>query len=219
MDSFAVRFGRVLNHGTMALTEAGRLAYWSTTNVYDMIGLNTPYTAKHPPSLAYLDTLDPDIVMFHAAGTIDFDKLPVASAPLKTAGVLRLDAGSLPGAVNESFQRYLRAVPADYRSSDLPTKIAPVVMNLFVATRRNYDVFAVHYNHSYTHIFGVKVDQSSTRDLEDAILTAYDQTYLSYAAAKRFPPSLAPTIVRLVSQGRAAVGKRVARLTHWARLR
>ncbi|HET8934585.1 MAG TPA: hypothetical protein VFN67_14150 [Polyangiales bacterium] len=45
-----------------------------------------------------------------------------------------------------------------YGSADLPTKIAPVVLSAYLATRRDFDVFDVQYNDSFTHIFGVKRD-------------------------------------------------------------
>jgi hypothetical protein len=196
MDGFAVRLGSCLSHEKMVLTEAGRMAYWSTAAVFDMIGLNLPYTAKHPPSLRYVESLRPDIVMFHAAGTIDFNKVYNAFREPHTPAVLRIDGRLLAAAIAPQFQSYLRKVPKDYRGYDLPTKIAPVVLSQFLATHVDFDVFAVRYGNSYAHIYGVKRGLESTRCIEDAIFTCHEQPYFSYAAAKHFSPSWLDGLVR-----------------------
>ena len=189
MDSFALRLGPMLGNDKVALTEAGRMAYWSDATVFDMVGLNLPHTAKHPPNIAYLADLDPDVVMFHAAGTIDFDRLPIKRGTPNDATVVKLDARRLPSTVEEPYRKYLDDVPLSYGRTDLPTKIAPVVLSAYLAMRRDFDVFAVQYNDSFTHIFGVKRDRPGAPAIKKIVQAAHDLPYLSYAAAKRLPPS------------------------------
>jgi hypothetical protein len=57
---------------------------------------------------------------------------------------------------------------------------------LFLATHQGYAVYAVHYNASYTHVFGIREGRASSAAIERALLESYRQPYLSYAAAKKF---------------------------------
>jgi hypothetical protein len=53
----------------IALTEAGRMAYWTPGPKYDLIGLNTPRTALEGPSVSFLNEIRPDLIFIHTAGT------------------------------------------------------------------------------------------------------------------------------------------------------
>lgn len=56
----------------LAITEAGRFAYWLNGEKYDLVGLNTAETARSGASPEYLEGLDPDIVFFHVANTLNY---------------------------------------------------------------------------------------------------------------------------------------------------
>jgi len=47
---------------TIALTEAGRMAYWANGTKLDLIGLNTPYPAIHGLDVPYLERHRPDLL-------------------------------------------------------------------------------------------------------------------------------------------------------------
>ena len=49
----------------IALTEAGRIAYWTNGKKYDLVGLNTAYPAVNGLDIEYLRHLQPDIVFIH----------------------------------------------------------------------------------------------------------------------------------------------------------
>ena len=72
LDRFSYELGRRLDRDTVvALTEAGRLPFWTQAQVVDLVGLNTRETARKPPTPASLREMDPDIVMFHHDWTLD----------------------------------------------------------------------------------------------------------------------------------------------------
>lgn len=61
-------------HSTIALTEAGRLAYWNQAGkhkIIDLVGLNSVYPAKNTISYQYLEQLAPDMIMYDHAGQIN----------------------------------------------------------------------------------------------------------------------------------------------------
>lgn len=56
---------------TIALTEAGRMAYWNDAQTFDLVGLNTSHTALNKVDLQYLSNLDPDLIFIHTASTLE----------------------------------------------------------------------------------------------------------------------------------------------------
>lgn len=189
MDSFAIRLGRVLDDQTLVLTEAGRMAYWNTATVHDMVGLNTAYTARQPPSVAYVEGLAPDIVMFHVAGTLRPRRLILLHGDsFREDRVLHVDPSSLYRAVQPSYRDLLSDDPVDYRDALKATKIAPVVLAHYLSQRDDFDVFAVRYGGHFHHIFGVRKDQPFTAVVENELLRAQELGYVSYAEAKGFAP-------------------------------
>ena len=61
---------KVDEDATIALTEAGKLAYWMPGKKYDLIGLNTARTAISGASVQYIEELSPDLIMAHHAGLL-----------------------------------------------------------------------------------------------------------------------------------------------------
>ncbi len=52
------------------MTEAGRMAYWTRGQKYDLVGLNTPETAVNGPSEEFIEAISPDIIFIHTAGVL-----------------------------------------------------------------------------------------------------------------------------------------------------
>ncbi len=79
VERFAVQLGRTVGRDdTLAVTEPGRIPYWSDARVVDLAGSNTWETAAEPPTVAYLEALAPDLVMLERSGatcTADVDTL------------------------------------------------------------------------------------------------------------------------------------------------
>jgi hypothetical protein len=91
VDVFARALPRLTGgQAHLATTEAGRLAYFAQDPVLDLDGLNTPETARRPPSDSLLDRFDPDLVLIHHAGTLDEARFgaPVGEDVIALAGPL-----------------------------------------------------------------------------------------------------------------------------------
>jgi hypothetical protein len=185
MDCFAVRMGRALRNETLALTEAGRMAYWTDAAVHDMIGLNDAHTAKHPPTVSYVRTLNPDVVLFHVAGTLDLARSRAVGGRSLADPVVEIDARSLISAVRPPFQPFIGSNASDYAANAPPSKLAPVVLAQFLATSPEYEVFAVRYGASLSHVFGVRRGQPYTHAVEEELERAQALPYFSYAQAKK----------------------------------
>lgn len=74
VNQFAHDLSTVINNQhTIVLTEAGRLAYWNQagTVIVDLVGLNTPFPAKNLADIDYVETISPDVIMYHHAYLID----------------------------------------------------------------------------------------------------------------------------------------------------
>lgn len=55
-----------LHHGSLAVSEAGRLPYYSKWQTYDLLGLNTPELARKEVDSLFLAKLNPDLIVLHS---------------------------------------------------------------------------------------------------------------------------------------------------------
>jgi hypothetical protein len=184
MDPFAVETAPLLSDLTIATTESGRMSYWNHAVVQDLVGLNSPFIAEHPVTTTYLNELKPDLVMFHAAYTLDLSATAHVG-DLEHDRVIRVEAASLLPAVREQFREYAERDLPRYRADDLPVTVAAVVASHYLALHaRDFDVFFVRYGDDFNHVFGVEQGQPYTQALEAAILNS-NRRYISYTSAKR----------------------------------
>jgi arabinofuranosyltransferase len=208
IDAFAVRVGRIEGIRRVALTEAGRLPYWSDAEVFDVAGLNTPRTARRPATLDWLDRVDPDLVLFHAASAVD----PARLRYLDPAGervAERVDPTTLARAIRPRFA-HLGGDLRSYDGLDVPTtRVASVVLARFLSERPGYDVFAVRYGGARDHLVAVRTGAPFTAAVIEALRAADDGSTITWAEAKGFTEgSLACRLVAAVGRaaGAAALG-------------
>jgi hypothetical protein len=154
MDSAAVNLGPVLRGKTVVLTEAGRLPYWSDATVYDVVGLNHAHFAHHPPTVAFIEQLDPDVVMFHSADTVVPRR--AIRKRIKPGRIVLLSNERLRGAVRKRQRLYLDLTRDTYDRFDVPTRMGAVVLADFLSRHPEYEVFAVRYGKRMNHIYGVR---------------------------------------------------------------
>src|SRR5882724_10091753 len=77
IDVLPARLAEVMQPGrTIALTDAGRLAYWTNTPIVDVAGLNYAPTALRPPSVAMLREIDPDVLLIHPGAAVVDETFP-----------------------------------------------------------------------------------------------------------------------------------------------
>jgi len=134
----------VPENSTVALTEAGRFAYWLPGRKFDLVGLNTPETAIDGASVSFLESLDADLVFIHHANTIP-------SLICKTGEDF----------CEVSSERFLTITNADNSLSfldveDRATRAAAAATAYLVEYSLEYTLYAVRYGGSYTHLYAVR---------------------------------------------------------------
>jgi hypothetical protein len=166
-DTFAVFLGRELGRErVLALTEAGRLSYWTDARVEGLVGLNTIRTALDPVDLGYLSELDPDVVLFYAG---PFDIRGVLG---DRGALVELQRGDLARAVRPEFRADFEREIERYTRTLTPEKTAALVAARFLESNPTYAVYAVRNEGNYSHVYGFR------KDLPEfpAILTALRAT-------------------------------------------
>lgn len=145
------------------LTEAGRFAYWAPGEKYDLVGLNTDYTALNGPSQTYIESLDPDIVFIHLAGLIQHD--------CGNANFCTLSRSALSNKT-KAAQRL------DRQYQDRVRQSAVASLSFLQASPTDYEFVFVRYG-NFDHFYALKRDSPA---LLNAFYTALD---LSFTPAGR----------------------------------
>lgn len=157
----------------IALTEAGRMAYWNQKGgheIIDLVGLNTVYPAKNMIGVDYLESLDPDVLMYHHAGMLNTKWLDGVED-----GVISLTVNRLENVDEWSAVARKRLTKA---------RNASVVATQFLREHFDeYDVFLVDYakDGTYAHVYGFR----KTIGIKDEMLAEFrlglgKETALSY---------------------------------------
>jgi len=183
VDDFAPEFGRLLGpERVVALTEAGRLCYWTRARVEDTIGLNTPRTALAPPDLEYFESLSPDVLMFHAGLT----SLRIALRDRKEP-VVEISTDLLAQCLRADYLPIYRDGITTY-GKDVPDTVAVILMARYLAKSGNYDVYAVKYGNFFNHVYAIKKGlPEEARIVELLNETAGGRVpYRSYAEVQHF---------------------------------
>ena len=178
MDRFSFELGRRLDRDTVvALTEAGRLPFWTQAQVVDLVGLNTRETARRPPTPASLRELDPDIIMFHHDWTLDVSRLPghpegdVIPVTVPLRELVLPQFRSLLGASGQSYDE----LPVDH------VKMAPLVAAEFLSQMREaYDIYLVRYLRGYAHVYGIKKELAQREEIPRLLQEAHERGPSSY---------------------------------------
>jgi hypothetical protein len=156
IDRFAFEARACLPRGTrLALTEAGRMAFWSDAQITDLVGLNTARFAARPPALEDLRALDPDVVMLHHAGALD----------LRASGLGPIVEVEAPLAAHfvpwvGPQERFTADAARPYRELALPNVTMAAIAGVWFLSeeRARYDVLAVRYRGELAHVYGIRRD-------------------------------------------------------------
>jgi hypothetical protein len=164
-------------NSTIALTEAGRLAYWNQKGghrIVDLVGLNTEYPALNIIDVEFVESLDPDMVMFHQAGTIDVSVLAhqendIINISDEMSGILK---------VRDKYE------VSNY-SELTKVKLAAVIANKFLAENfTQYDIFFIKYGKRHDHIYAFKKSLGMKDTMQDVFEDSFKQenksSYYSY---------------------------------------
>jgi hypothetical protein len=157
---------------TIALTEAGRMAYWNDARTIDIVGLNTPHVAINKLDLEYLSTIDPDVIFVHTADTLE----PLASNP-----------GNTIEASIDFVDEHLRS-PMSWQDVQDPVIRATYVTYEFLRQRPEaYRLIFASYMGDFSHLYAVKVGGNVDWDaFKQRLDASFDETaWMSYMDMKR----------------------------------
>jgi hypothetical protein len=187
VEGFAPALGaRLEPSDTVVLTEAGRVAYFTSARVEDMAGLNDPASARIPASLERVRALAPDVVLYHHGATLDVATLTSASPGRP---VVRVEPEVLARAVRPEARDLFEHGAASYADAGGRAHlVAAGVLTRYLAESREHTVFAVDYraNGRYDHVLGVRPERWTPQDVEAALLAACRfEGHLSYLDLQR----------------------------------
>jgi len=143
----------------VALTEAGRIAYWTDGKKFDLVGLNSVHPAVNGLDLDYMGRLQPDIVFIHTAQTLM--PWPDRAEPYFSVSIADV--------------RQKIAEPRDWQGESDPVNRAPLVVYEFLAQyESDYDIVMVRYYGMYAHLYAIR--RSGAVPFSDFI-AALDQSF------------------------------------------
>jgi hypothetical protein len=187
IDVFPARLASVLKPGrTIALTDAGRLAYWTDTPTIDVAGLNYAPTALHPPSVELLRRLDPDVLLIHPGAAIAGETFPAVSGAL---GHWQLGPERIAAQISPRYQPLYEHGLDEYGATSNTATVAAVVMLRYLAECGDeYMIEVVRYQGGYRHVFAFRRSLPEAPQIRDALSeSTTGRGYASYAALKGFP--------------------------------
>lgn len=184
VDTFAVEMGHILpRERRIALTEAGRLSFWTSARVDDLVGLNTARTALAPADVAYLEELDPDVVLFYAD---PFDlRGALGIAPGDTSRpIVPIDCDVLQRGLNPAYRAEYEHPGGRYTSFVPPEKYAAMTAMRYLCAHPEYEIYTVLHIGNYSHVWAFKKDLPEREGLLAALRIALEDTrHLSYREA------------------------------------
>lgn len=160
------------NETTIALTEAGRFAYWVEGKKHDLVGLNTPKVAINGSSPSYIEGLNPDIIFMHVAGTANYSRFCYSN-------YCELSPEEALSGIT---------VNTDWSLVKNGVRRAPLTIYDHLASNPGeYIIFSVLYGPSYNHLYLVsKSGNVGIDNFEDALKLSFtDAGVLSYWEMKK----------------------------------
>jgi hypothetical protein len=173
LEPFAVKLGKIVPPGSaIATTEAGHLAYWSQAKILDVVGLNSPETAKTPPSRELLDRFSPDMIMMHPSGGFDW---PRFQPHLSEDAITRMTVPLAP-LLQDRCQPATKDPPARYEDLHMENILGGPVATMAWLDQRSdiYDVYVIKtLARGGIHVYAFK----KTWPVKDQVLRTIRESY------------------------------------------
>ena len=135
---------------SIALSEAGRMAYWTDAKAHDLVGLNTAEIALFGLSEDYLEQIRPDLIFVHTATILDLGGIPEAIPIYELS-------------TDELRTRMRRGLDAERLH---PTARAPLrAMEYILGQPAHFRLFLARYAGTPCHLFAV--DSSGLVDADE----------------------------------------------------
>jgi hypothetical protein len=180
MDTFPAVMAPALRPGrVIALTDAGRVPYWTDARVEDVVGLNSPSAALSPPTIADLEALAPDLVMFNTSNAFDFRALGVQGP------VVRLTREMFESALAPECRAAFEGGPAPAGEFGIREMLAAIRLGRLVSAPDAYEAYGVAYGNGYGHVWGFKRGLAELPQILEALAKTtsggYYRSYLELA--------------------------------------
>ena len=177
-DDFAKRLGGIVGpDAVLAITEAGRLSFWTDARIVDLVGLNTPETALNRLEGDLLERIAPDVIMLNTAG--------VPTVPAELYGgrpFMVLDVDTVVSLVPDHITRANR--------DNLPSnrRIPLVVYDYLKSKPGLYTVVVVRYREEHMHLYAVRLDSVDIAVfLEELRVSSELSNFTSYFELRNTP--------------------------------
>jgi hypothetical protein len=166
-DTFGVELGAILRpDDVLALTEAGRLSYWTSARVEDVVGLNSAAAALQPPTVEWLRAVDPDVFLFYAGPFMLMlhiaDKQPVVEIPPEM----------LSASVRPEYRFAFQGDETSRLDELTPELRGTLALARFAVESGAYDLYAVDVLGNYAHVYGIRKGHRA----QDALVGALEAT-------------------------------------------
>lgn len=165
-------------NNVIALTEAGRLPFWSNSNIIDLNGLNNKYTSQHIPNSNYLQSCNPDIVLYDGWGILNLSQFKCSKE--KIIDITGYDIRNL---LIPEYKKYLPDKYIKYEEVNLNNiKMAAIKATEFISINRNdYITFLVWYDIDFNHVISFKKNLKNLDEIINTLFkTVYSQEKKSY---------------------------------------
>lgn len=173
---FTARLDQLVGPETrMAVTEAGRAAFWTDAHVVDLIGLNTVKTARTEADATYLSEFDPDLLVVFVGHILDVPVAETGTAPLLEVTAAQI-AGWRAAAVGD-------AGPTDLVRTD---RVPLAAVEYLARNEGRYRIFLVWYLGWYKHLYAVKSGAVDTEAFLEALRASTEPANFQSYAALRF---------------------------------
>jgi len=196
-QSFVASFSDVISRThpgelTLALTEAGRFAFWWHGPTFDLGGLNNAATAFTPASSDYLRRLAPDVIMFNPialAQTSGKDPLSLPATEVASADLLGLLSERVRFIAEQEPLAYGPLMPVPYYA-------AGAAARFLVDSGSGYRMFVVQgFDSDEVLVYGFR--QAIAESLIDAMQSTRASGHRSYAQIRRLPGAEQPLVQSL----------------------
>lgn len=159
----------------IALTEAGRMAFWNQAQTYDLVGLNTVETALHGVDADYLQRIKPDLIFVHTADTLKVPKV------VTSKNWLAVDYSQITKMIDKPYSG------KNHSATSSVTQAPLAVYQYLARAPEHWEVVMVKYGGSYSHLYALRKDSSLTETgFYEALEKSFNPRYqLPYWAARK----------------------------------
>ena len=187
VDQFPLMIKSIVPTGSkIILTEAGRIPFWLDAEIIDAVGLNTEKFAKMPISNEDIESINPEIIMFHNAKAFKYDFSDYPLANDLDISVMQINPQRLIDHLSPKYNVLSVHDFAQY-NKDIPNTVqASYLLAKFVANRQDYITYAVRYGAQFKHYYSIKKSVPYLEEFVSLLQKSHDkESYRSYMKLKR----------------------------------